>query len=872
MRSRYLQPYSTLAFLGATVVMTSAAPAFANPPPSPSLLISEFRVRGPNGANDEFVEIYNASDASHVVEAPDGSAGYALAASDGVIRFTIPNGTLIPARGYFLGVNSVGYSLASYPSGAGTTATGDATYTKDIPDNAGIALFNTANTSNFILANRLDAVGSTSEANTLYKEGNGYPALTPFSIDYSFYRGAGGTKGVIPPEGCTLPLAAPPIDSNDNAQDFIFVDTNGTSAGAGQRLGAPGPQNLSSPVASLPASSTAISLLDPAQSEAADINKLRDFTSDPANNSTFGTVSLRRTYTNDTGAPLTRLRFRVVVFSTFPAKSGVADLRPRTSTDVVVSVGGVMKTVRGTKLEQPPSQPNGGGFNTSLSVPAVSLATPLAAGASIDLQFLMGIQQTGDFWIGMIPEALPAAPANVWTILSNTDHETTTECAVKATTTKLTSSAQVAVEGESVTLSADVGTATGQVTFLDGTAELQTVALVNGKAEYTVNQLTPGSHSFIAKYTPDAGFAASTSTATSVNVKAKTTTALTSSVASIVEGNDVTLTANVGSAVGDVVFYDGSEELQTVTVVDGKAQYIASGLSVGFHTFTAQYQGGPNYVGSTSTDVEVEIKPAPVGTATVLTTSSMLIGFGDSVTLAAQTGGATGSITFLEGAQELKTVALSDSKAEFVVTGLPVGLHTFTAHYTPDGNFIESTSDPVTIEVKVKTAAVLQPSATKIVAGDVLTLAADIGEVPGTISFYEGETWLATLPLAGGKAEYAIQGLAIGDHSFTARYAGEGQYLPSMSTPVTVTVGAKPVTDPDSKPTTPTQDGGPEVITKPDAGSEVVTSPAETPDTVETPAALDSGGGCSTSGHSSSGVGGLAGLLLAATVLARRRR
>jgi hypothetical protein len=40
----------------------------------------------------------------------------------------------------------------------------------------------------FILANRLDAVGSTSEANTLYKEGTGYPALTPFSIDYSWLR------------------------------------------------------------------------------------------------------------------------------------------------------------------------------------------------------------------------------------------------------------------------------------------------------------------------------------------------------------------------------------------------------------------------------------------------------------------------------------------------------------------------------------------------------------------------------------------------------------------------------------------------------------------------------------------------------------
>ena len=44
------------------------------------LLISEFRLRGPGGANDEFVEIYNNSDGASP-SAADGSAGYALVAS-----------------------------------------------------------------------------------------------------------------------------------------------------------------------------------------------------------------------------------------------------------------------------------------------------------------------------------------------------------------------------------------------------------------------------------------------------------------------------------------------------------------------------------------------------------------------------------------------------------------------------------------------------------------------------------------------------------------------------------------------------------------------------------------------------------------------
>ena len=372
------------------------------------LIISEFRVRGPNGANDEFIEIYNNSGADHTVAG--GGTGYAVAASNGVARCVIPNGTVIPNRGHYLCVNSVGYSLASYPAGNGTTATGDATYTTDIPDNAGIAIFNTSVALNFTLANRMDAVGSTSEANTLYKEGTGYPALTPFSINYSFYRDDCGKSGSITTFGpCTIDT---PKDTNNNAADFIFVDTNGTSAGAGQRLGAPGPENLSSPIQRN--ASFATNFLDICVGGASPPNRVRDFTSDPANNSTFGTLDIRRTVTNNTGGNVTRLRFRVIDITTFPAPSGIADLRPRTSTAVVVTVdrppcgsGTSNVTVQGTTLEQPPSQLNGGGFNSSMSAGTVTLATPLANGASIDVRFLLGIQQTGSFKFYVNLEALP---------------------------------------------------------------------------------------------------------------------------------------------------------------------------------------------------------------------------------------------------------------------------------------------------------------------------------------------------------------------------------------------------------------------------------------------------------------------------------
>jgi len=382
------------------------------------LIISEFRLQGPNGANDEFIEIYNPGATPFTVATADGSAGYAVAASDGVIRCTIPSGTVIPARGHYLCVNSAGYSQANYPAGNLTTATGDATYTLDIPRNAGIALFNTANALDLTAANRLDAVGSTSEANAVYKEGAGYPVINPFNTDYALVRDL---------------VTGQPKDTNDNEADFDIVDTNGTNMCTTtinfqcQRLGAPGPENLSSPGNRF--GNVATSPLDSCASNASPPNRVRTLCpcSGPgcgcaAQNATFGTLSIRRTFTNTSSAAITRLRFRVTDITTFPVPSGTADLRVITSASAVTPDAPYTVTVdrppcgSGTSsvLVQPTTleegglgQPNGGGFNSSVSAGTVTLATPLLPGAEINLQFLLGVQQVGAFRFFITIEALP---------------------------------------------------------------------------------------------------------------------------------------------------------------------------------------------------------------------------------------------------------------------------------------------------------------------------------------------------------------------------------------------------------------------------------------------------------------------------------
>lgn len=368
--------------------------------PPTGLIISEFRLRGANGVNDEFIEFYNNTDQDITVCAADGSDGWALVSSDSITRFVIPIDTVIPARAHYLAVGS-GYSLAGY-------AAGDLSYVPDTPDNLGLALFNTSSATNFTITNRLDAVGFTTTVNGLYREGTGLSPLTSTNGQYSFVRKL--TSGF-------------PHDTGNNAADFTFIATDGGNYGVLATLGAPGPEGLSSPLqrnAQLP-----VTVIDPAVSANVAPNRLRDTTA-VGPNAAAGTLVMRRKITNNTNGVVTRLRVRIVDITTLNTPGYVlggaqADMRALSSSDSTVTLSnGTQVLVRGTTVETPPQQSGGGGLNSSLGVFAYSLSQPLAPGASTNVQFVLGVQQPGNFRFfinveaiaNSLPTALAGGPYN----------------------------------------------------------------------------------------------------------------------------------------------------------------------------------------------------------------------------------------------------------------------------------------------------------------------------------------------------------------------------------------------------------------------------------------------------------------------------
>jgi hypothetical protein len=385
-----------------------------------AILISELRTSGPGGAGDDFVEIYNNSDSPHVVNGTGGGYGlFQMGATCGdtpILVGVIPNGTTIPARGHYLFVGSA-YSLANY--GGSGAAAGDQTMLQDIGNDRNVAIFSTGSVGSISSANRLDAVGfgsNTGGTCDLFREGNTLTPTGGSTLEYTYFRDECGKKG-NPSTFGNCPTGGFTADTHVNADDFIFADTNATNTPAGRRLGAPGPQNLGSPRFTL---DVVALLLDSTKGAAGNPNRVRDTTA-IGPNAASGTLSIRRRFQNNTGAPVTRLRIRVVdISTTFIAGGGVADLRLLTSGDTTDTVGDPATcaaagfpsspctvTIRGTVLETPPAQPLGGGFNASATTGVITLGTPLAAGASINLQLVLGVQTTGSFKFFFNIEALP---------------------------------------------------------------------------------------------------------------------------------------------------------------------------------------------------------------------------------------------------------------------------------------------------------------------------------------------------------------------------------------------------------------------------------------------------------------------------------
>jgi len=157
------------------------------------VVISEFRTHGPSAGNDEFVEIYNNTDAPIDISSWQLRGSSNAAPTNPTPRASVPASVLLPARAHFLFVNTGAYT-GPVPGNVG--------YTTGIADNGGIALTDATGTI-------IDQVGVTTTG-TAYREGNPLTVQLTTNVDRSYARKAGSTPGSLQ-------------DTDDNATDFALV-------------------------------------------------------------------------------------------------------------------------------------------------------------------------------------------------------------------------------------------------------------------------------------------------------------------------------------------------------------------------------------------------------------------------------------------------------------------------------------------------------------------------------------------------------------------------------------------------------------------------------------------------------------------------
>lgn len=282
-----------------------------------------------------------------------------------------------------------------------------------------------------------------------------------------------------------------------------------------------------------------------------------------------------------------------------------------------------------------------------------------------------------------------------------------------------------------------------------------------------------------------------------------TTVAITANPNPGLAGRPVVLTATVTSAdtgrTGTVDFAEGQQVWCSGMAVgaDGKAACTIQSLSLGSHTFVADYSGDNDNAASDSQPFVLVVKQQPT---LVLSASSNPAVVTNNVTFtltaAATVGKPTGTVVLYDGTTALATLTLDASgHATWSTESFGVGIHPLMAQYAGDSSDVAGTSNVLNEKVdQATTATVLQSSNTSPTVGSSVVLTANVvstnGPAPtGSVQFDDGTVVLGTAPLSSdGRATLTVSTLTPGAHGLTVAYNGDTNDQGSNSAAMNVIV------------------------------------------------------------------------------------
>jgi hypothetical protein len=311
----------------------------------------------------------------------------------------------------------------------------------------------------------------------------------------------------------------------------------------------------------------------------------------------------------------------------------------------------------------------------------------------------------------------------------------------------------------SVTASAGVPAPSGSVTLtVNGGSPLSTTLAADGTATFTLTSPNAGTYMLHAVYATQGNYFGSSADGTLKVCKATSTTI----------------------TVGDGPFtYDGTTHTGGSGIVTGAGglstgatslTYSGDQIDAGTYYVTAHYAGDVNHNPSDGAPVAITINKASSTTITV--------GAGPFTYDGTTHTGGSGTVT---GAGGLNTVATS-----LTYTGdqVDAGTYHVTAHYAGDTNHNPSDGAAVaiTIDKAASTTSLFAPDVTYDNNGTVTVTVSSSAVVPvGMVQLsVDGGTPLSQV-LSGGSATFTLTSPNAGDHSLSASYATQGNFLGSSA-------------------------------------------------------------------------------------------
>jgi Bacterial Ig-like domain (group 3)/FG-GAP-like repeat len=290
----------------------------------------------------------------------------------------------------------------------------------------------------------------------------------------------------------------------------------------------------------------------------------------------------------------------------------------------------------------------------------------------------------------------------------------------------------------------------------------------------------------------------------SITVTAPTTLSVLATPNPSTFGQSASVVATVSSAygvpTGSVSCSADSSSLGSGSVVGGGTVTLSSGvMSVGSHpiacnfvptgTFDPSSGGTTEVVTKATPKVQVAFSPEPSYPGDVVTITAAVSGVSAAVP--------TGSVAFAVDGTNVGTAQLSGGVATLAYEFTTVANHNVVATYNGDGNYFTANGTGIHSVVKLPTTTTVSATPKPGIGGLQTVTIQSVSIFPdvalgsankrlpmtGTVQFFDGGVSLGSVPINGTTelATLSLPSMTVGDHSLTATYSGDPNYLPSSA-------------------------------------------------------------------------------------------